>query len=319
MSKVFKPEVFQGSLRKRNYFEGWYFKHVSADNSKTFSFIPGISLSKDNPHAFIQIINGITGETDYLEYKKSDFKWRKNKLYINVGGSVFTDEYIDLNINQNNLSIQGRLTFNNVTKYPKSLVSPGIMGWYSYVPFMECKHGIVSANHEIDGVIQVNTKQFKFTGGKGYIEKDWGTSFPEAWLWIQANSFENRSASVFVSVAKIPWFRKFFTGFIVFFCVDNKFYRFATYNKSTIDKIERNGRELTIAIRNKNYLLSVNAIYNSDVDIKSPENGSMIRSLKESVDSVVHVKLTDRKNNILFEGESKRAGMEIIDEVFNYL
>ncbi len=28
--RLFHPEVFQGSLSQKRYFEGWYFKHVSA-------------------------------------------------------------------------------------------------------------------------------------------------------------------------------------------------------------------------------------------------------------------------------------------------
>ena len=58
--KVHRPWAFQGSLRRRDYFEGWYFKHVSADLTQVWSFIPGISLSKGKRHAFIQVINGMT-------------------------------------------------------------------------------------------------------------------------------------------------------------------------------------------------------------------------------------------------------------------
>ena len=34
---------YQGGSKKRRYFEGWYFKHMSADFSQSWSFIPGIS------------------------------------------------------------------------------------------------------------------------------------------------------------------------------------------------------------------------------------------------------------------------------------
>ena len=53
------PELFQGEkyLTKRsnkNYFEGWYFKNSSNNNG--ISFIPGISISKNERKAFIQVI-----------------------------------------------------------------------------------------------------------------------------------------------------------------------------------------------------------------------------------------------------------------------
>jgi hypothetical protein len=72
--KIYKPEIFQGNLKKIYYFEGYYFKHVSRDLENVYSFIPGISLSGRDKHAFIQAINGISGETEYITYpqKNSD-------------------------------------------------------------------------------------------------------------------------------------------------------------------------------------------------------------------------------------------------------
>lgn len=78
------------------------------------------------------------------------------------------------------------------------------MGWYSYVPLMECKHGIVSVNHYLKGKIRINGNSIDLSEGKGYIEKDWGTSFPEVWIWIQSNNFTNPETSFTFSLAKIP-------------------------------------------------------------------------------------------------------------------
>ncbi len=214
--KLYKPELFQGNLRKKNYFEGWYYKHVSHDLKNVLSFIPGVSLSKYDPHAFIQVINGISGKSEYILYSLDKFTWDKKNLRIKIGNTVFTDRFAELNIKNNNLTISGYLEYSNITNFPRSFLSPGIMGWYSFVPFMECKHGIVSVNHSVTGSVKINGSETDFTGGKGYIEKDWGTSFPEAWLWIQANNFKDHNSSFSFSVAKIPWLGKFFIGFIAF-------------------------------------------------------------------------------------------------------
>jgi hypothetical protein len=40
----FNPEQFQGWGKKRQYFEGWYFKIVNADESKALAIIPGIAM-----------------------------------------------------------------------------------------------------------------------------------------------------------------------------------------------------------------------------------------------------------------------------------
>lgn len=56
--------------------------------------------------------------------------------------------------------------------------SPGIMGWYAWVPTMECYHGVVSLDHAISGKLMIEDQAHDFNGGRGYIEKDWGKSFP---------------------------------------------------------------------------------------------------------------------------------------------
>jgi tocopherol cyclase len=317
--KIFKPEIFQGSLNKNSYFEGWYFKHVSTDQKQVYAFIPGISLTKDDSHAFIQIINGLTGETHYIDYSIDQFRWSKNELNIQIGDSIFNESSIDLNINSKNITVNGRLEYSELSKYSKTLLSPGIMGWYSYVPFMECYHGVVSANHIISGSLNINSVASDFTNGKGYIEKDWGTSFPECWIWVQSNSFSTKTASVFVSIAKIPWRGKFFMGFIAFLYLNGKYYKFATYNNSKIVDVNLKGNKLKIDLKNHKYQLSVLIKTNNAGDLIAPVRGNMTRRIKESIDSEVNVILTNKKGEVIFKDYSKTSGLEIVDKIFDYL
>jgi len=317
--KIYKPEIFQGDLKKKNYFEGWYFKHVSRDLENVYSFIPGVSLTRKDPHAFIQVINGITGETDYITYSLDQFTCEKNRLYVKIGNSVFTDNYIDLNIDRENLNLSGRIDYNNITKYPRSLLSPGIMGWYSFVPYMECKHGIVSVNHDLNGKINLNGNSINLNDGKGYIEKDWGTSFPEAWIWIQSNNFSNHDTSFTFSIAKIPWLGRFFMGFISFLYLNGKFFLFSTYNKSVITKIEHDNTSVTIEMKSNNVLLKVKVVKNSFGELRAPAAGDMSRRIKESIDSTIVLSLHDKDGKLIYEDSGKRAGLEVIEEIFNYL
>ena len=47
----------------------------------------------------------------------------------------------------------------------------------------------------------------------GYIEKDWGHSFPEKYIWSQANHFPKKQASLMVSVLTILLLTTSFVGF----------------------------------------------------------------------------------------------------------
>ncbi len=317
--RIYKPEVFQGSLKNKKYFEGWYFKHVSSDLKHVWSFIPGISINEKDPHSFIQVINGITGKSDYITYPVDSFKWDKQKVFVKIGNSVFTDKFIDLKIKTDNLTIDGHIDFINSVNYPKTLFSPGIMGWYSFVPFMECKHGIISVNHSLKGSINAGGTVINFTEGKGYIEKDWGTSFPEAWIWIQSNNFSNHDTSFTFSVAKIPWMGKFFIGFISFLYYNGGFILFSTYNKSALTDIVHDDNSVSMTLRNKKYVLKVSAAKKTFGELKAPASGNMSRRIKESVDSEVTLSLYDLNNNLLYSDEGKRAGLEVIDKIFEYL
>jgi tocopherol cyclase len=315
---VFKPMVFQGNFKKQNYFEGWYLKHVSPNGKFVSSFIPGISLTKNDKHAFIQFIDGISGQTSYIKYPLSAFNYSRDKFEIWIGDSWFSEEGIDLNIKTRDFSVNGEIEYSDLIHYPQSRFSPGIMGWYSFVPFMECKHGIGLVLHQLTGKLMLNGKPVNFSGGKGYIEKDWGTSFPESWIWLHCNTFEEPDCSFTFSVAKIPWLGSYFIGHICFLYLKGKFYQFATYNKSKINRLRFSGKTLEIEMQNKSHLLKVTAIQQKGGNLKAPVTGQMNRVIKESIDSEIEIKLTGLSDKIIFSTTGKHAGMELIEKILTY-
>lgn len=88
--KTLTPPVFQGSLKNKNYFEGWYFKQTASDSKAIISIIPGISLSSD-PHSFIQIIDGKTGVTAYHSFPLDAFSASSKKMEIKIGKNYFSE------------------------------------------------------------------------------------------------------------------------------------------------------------------------------------------------------------------------------------
>jgi len=319
ISRIYKPELFQGSLKKKKYFEGWYFKHVNSEGSRIISVIPGISITRNDAHSFVQILDSADRRPIYVRYHLNEFRWDKRKFLIEVGPNIFTTDSIDLNIKNNNTILRGNLRYQNTVKYPGRLLSPGIMGWYSFVPFMECNHGIVSVIHDVTGKLDFRDNEVDFTQGKGYIEKDWGTSFPEAWIWIQSSNFNEHFTSFSFSVAKIPWLGSFFIGFICFFFFEGKFYMFSTYNGSIISGVTRDEKKIHINAINKNYRLRINVISNSFGELKAPVYGEMSRTIKESPDSEVHLELFDKADRLIYSGTGKCAGLEIIEKIFDYI
>ncbi|MDP4092976.1 MAG: tocopherol cyclase family protein [Bacillota bacterium] len=311
--KTWKPEVFQGSIRKKNYFEGWYYKLIDKDKLNTIAVIPGISLgnNRENSHAFVQVADAVANDIQYYKYDMDDFKFSRKRFEVSIKDNCFSNKEISLNLNNKDKTIHGSLEFNSIISFPKTLFNPGIMGPYSFIPFMECYHGIVNVHHEIKGIININNTATDFTGGYGYIEKDWGKSFPESWIWLQSNHFEQGDVSVMFSAARIPWLHKFFTGFISFIRIGDKFYRFATYTGAKVKLIDFNENMFEIHMEDSRHQLDLKAENSAGAVLKAPRNGMMDRDITESISARIHVKFSKADNSIIFEGLGVNTGMEI--------
>lgn len=193
IKKIWNPSWFQGSLPGKRYFEGWYFKQTDVSGKTIWAFIPGVSLSPGDDHSFVQAINGRTGQSWYFRYPIEAFSYSSKSFFIRIGENTFSSSSLNLNLQQKDITINGTLTFTDMVTFNISLIKPGIMGWYRYVPGMECYHGVVSLNHEVNGTLNINHKTLHFDKGKGYIEKDWGISMPKAWIWMHRKA--DRSGS----------------------------------------------------------------------------------------------------------------------------
>jgi len=315
--KIFHSEVFQGSPGLKNYFEGWYFKNVSRDMSHAMAFIPGISYS-DDPHSFVQFIDGIDGRSAYFRYKTGEFESDRRRFLTRIGDSEFSAEEINLKLQNAEWQIEGKLQYDGITKLRRSLLMPGIMGWYSYVPSMECNHGVVSVNHGISGSVSVNGTVYDFSGGNGYIEKDWGVSFPESWLWLQCNNFASADTSIMISIAKIPWRGRYFIGLISFLMTGGNIEVFATYNNASVVSLRQASREVTeIIIRKRRKKLAVTVKKSSSGTIVAPVQGKMTNMIRESIDSDVSF-VYDNGAGTVISDNGKRAGYEEMEKIFGY-
>ncbi len=278
LKKIINPILFQGNLKKKHYFEGWYYKQISTNDRNVISFIPGISLFDDDPHSFVQYIfvsfdknNNKTINTGYVKYPIETFKFSNNPFSVSVGENIFSESEVSVKLADDKVDIQGVIKLVHLTPIRKSILVPNIMGIFAYIPKMECYHGIISMNHRIDGMLKINGEEIDFNMGKGYAEKDWGTSFPKEYIWMQCNTFKNKNTSVFASVANIPFMKKSFTGYICNLVVNGKEYRFATYNRSKmkIESIDKNNA--TLVLEDGHVRLKVQAILKQSGELMAPQ------------------------------------------------
>jgi tocopherol cyclase len=314
---LFNPGYFQGWGKRNNYFEGWYFKFLNKAETCRFAVIPGVAMDGGrNNHAFIQVLDGKRKKSEYYKFDYGSFAASSDSFMISIGKNHFSAGGITLDLPR----MKGKLFFSDNVPWPGRWYSPGIMGPYSFVPWMECYHGIVSMDNSTSGVLEYNGESIDFSGGRGYIEKDWGSSFPRGYIWVQSNHFEEPGISLKISIAKIPWLRSSFVGFIAGLWLRDTLIVFATYNGSVLKKVTADPENVGIAIENKNYRLEVRIDRDSSTCLASPVRGHMEGKIEESMSSLIHMKITRRSDgDTIFSGMGRNAAVEVagtVEELF---
>lgn len=309
----FHPERFQGWGKSRRYFEGWYFKVVTADESKAFAFIPGVAMDERGERsAFVQVLDGRRVTSLNHRFAFESFRPMADRFEIAIAGSRFSEHSMELQLP----GAAGVLRFTGTVPWPNHWYSPGIMGPYAFVPFMECYHGVVSMDHGIDGALVIDGEKIDFAGGRGYIEKDWGTSFPSAYVWVQTNHFSEPGVSLKASIARIPWIRNAFVGFIAGLWLGDRLIQFTTYNRSRLAGLTIGTERVEFALESRQYQLRVSTDREAAAQLASPIRGLMDGRIEESMTSRVRVLLTDRRSGrTVFEDEGRNAGLEVAGDV----
>jgi len=303
---LWHPERFHGWGKQRSYFEGWYYKLVSADESHAFALIPGISYDQHGKaEAFIQVLDGKTPSALYYPFEADAFRPASDRFALQVGANFFSESEIRLDLP----ALSGAVTMHKLSPWPSSLGAPGIMGWYSFVPFMECYHAVVSMNHKLGGELNWRGESVSLDGGKGYSEKDWGRSFPSAWVWMQSNNFDLPDTSLMASVARIPWLGRHFIGHIVGFLHQGELIRFSTYagDRYTLETI-RDGVKAMFS--GKAGRLEVIARGGQGGDLLSPVASGMKGKVNESMQGQLDIRFF-QKGTLQLQAVGRNAGFEM--------
>jgi len=321
---IWHPERYHGRGKQPPFFEGWYYKLVDASERHRYAVIPGVFIGtgEGSSHAFVQTLDGSTGRTFYHRYPFEAFRADPREFDIQVGPNRFRLDAVELELNSPEQQMRGELRFTGQTPWPVTLTAPGIMGWYAFMPFMECYHGVLSLDHAIGGGLTVDGRQLDFSGGRGYIEKDWGQAFPKAWIWTQSNHFNAApGTSLTASVAIIPWLRGAFPGFIVGLWHGGQLYRFATYTGATIERLELTDTRVfwrmagRVGPSRARYRMEIIAWRADGGLLRSPERSAMLQRVLESLTARVDVRLTaleGGQERVIFEGTGQHAGLEIV-------
>ena len=187
------------------------------------------------------------------------------------------------------------------------------MGPFSYIPFMECNHAILNMKTTANGFININNDKIKFENSIGYMEKDWGSSFPKSYIWCQGNNFKKSNASFMISIADIPFKNFHFNGIICDLIINNEEFKFTTYNNAKIVEYYVDNNFLNIILKKGHYYLNINSKYNTGSKLFAPVKGKMEKDIFESISATISVTLRE-DDVVIFSDISTNCGFEIVYE-----
>lgn len=298
-----------------DYFYGWYFR--CQGKNATIAVIPAVHLSEKKSSCSIQIIT--ESQSLYQEFPIDQFRINRKKGIMKIGENLFSYKGICLNFEvsatdesyntsdltsdikccEKKIFVRGRLRFGKFTK-PKY----DIMGPFSFIPGIECRHTVYSMKHTVNGSIMIDDQYVCFEDAMGYMEGDSGSSFPDRYIWTQHFLPQG---SVMLAAASIPLAGIHFTGMIGFYLCDGKEYRFATYLGATVGKLDH--KELSIRQGHYRFRVRFAGTKKDGYVLKAPENGQMTRQVIESAACRAEYTLM-YKNQVLMHAMTDRAAAE---------
>ena len=276
-----------------NYFCGWYFKCQS--EKQTLALIPALHITGGEKSASKQIICD-TG-TWNVPLSADGVQIKRTQPLALMGNSHFSPNGISLQVDSGTCHAFGSLQFGRPTP-----LRYDIMGPFTLVPFLECRHSVFSMWHRVRGEVCVNGVDYRFSDATGYIEGDRGRSFPKRYLWTQCIV---PGGALMLSVAEIPLGPVRFTGIIGVVWLGGKEYRLATYLGARVSE-HTDGR---ITIQQGGLSLSAVRLERNGQPLHAPQYGAMTRIIREAPACRAYYRFTCNGAPLL-SFESERASFE---------
>jgi hypothetical protein len=188
---------------------------------------------------------------------------------------------------------------------------------------MECYHGVVSLDHALAGWVALAGERTELAGGRGYLEKDWGTAFPRGYVWIQSNHFDAPGVSLVASTALIPWRTTAFRGDLVGLRIPAGLpgaglHRFTSYTRARTEALAVDDTHVRWSLAAPDgHRLHLEATIGGRTAglLHAPVRTQMHQRVAETLDGSVAARLVDPGGRTLFEQVGECAGVEVHGDI----
>lgn len=310
--KASNPAPYHGHNKDRSFFEGWYYKIDQHENDLTFIVIVGIAMSsKGAKEAFIQFGDSKTGKSRYYAFDASEFSASTESFELSLGKNYFSRDRLKLNL----ADLQIDLIFSEHRTWDSSAYIPNIMGPLSYLSNLDCHHNVLSLRNKVRGSISFDGLSISLDKALGYIEKDWGKSFPKAHIWMQSNTLEQSDLSLSLAIGKMSFLNQEIQAYAALLQGSNHKSLFATYRLNRF-KFWESLEGYNLSFSSARYALQISFNYKAAMPLLSPNRDGMKGLVEESLQSEIRMKLKDRFQKAYLIDTHGTASVEIVGNWF---
>lgn len=293
MFSINKPSSLQGGFDRKKYFEGWFHKIYSAKYKASIILIYGYTTGNSaKKFGFIQV--HIPNQKVLIMYfDKNEVFCDPNQHIVRMGEHILTTNKIDIKTQE--IDIQLHLTDNQSIHTFKNS-----MGYSYVIPNLPCYHAILNKSHFVSGEINTKNTSFVMNQDMGYLEKNWGTSFPENYIWLHAVDPNNVEVNLLFSQAEIKWMGSTFLRHLGYLNFENECIDLRQLKNSVVSCSFVSSKKQLIHISSKLIELEISIILGQQVLFKGPEDGALQRDIIHYTDAIIEVKLKRNSETRLF-------------------
>jgi|GEM_PF-444271 len=307
MFSIYKPSSLQGSFDRKKYFEGWFHKIYSEKYKASFILIYGYTTGNSTKKfGFIQV--HIPNQKVLIMYfDKNEVFCDPNRHVVRMGEHILTTNKIDINTKE--IGIQLHLTNNqSIPTFKNS------MGYSYVIPNLTCYHAILNKSHLVSGEIRTANTSFALDQDMGYLEKNWGTSFPENYIWLHAVDPADAKVNLLFSQAEIKWMGSTFFRHLGYLNFENEYIDLRLLKNSIVSSSFVSSEKQVIHISSKLIELEISIVLGEQVLFKGPEDGALRRDIIHYTDALIEVKLKQNAGIRLFHLVGNFENVRITNE-----
>jgi tocopherol cyclase len=294
MLEKYKPNSIRGTFERNKFFEGWFQKVYSKAHKASFILIYGYAThNSDDAFGFLQIL--IPNQTPEIVYfPKNEVSCDIEQHIFRMGKNLLTTELI--RIETNGLSI--KLNLKNTDPFRTFKNS---MGYTYFIPNLPCYHSVLNSAQSVSGEIKHQGKCYTLDHEMGYLEKNWGTTFPESYFWVHAIDPNNPAISLLFSRAKIVWLGKTYIKHVGYLRFDGQQIELRALKNVTVSNSNMSPENRIVQIRSASAQLDLALEFGREVLFKGPKDGALSRMIAHQTDARIKVSLTYENRSQQFQ------------------